>query len=427
MKANRINTPKVSVIVPVWNPGPGVSRCIESLRSQTLKDIEIIFVDDCGTDDAMERIYKAALKDTRIQIIANEKNIGPGASRNKGIEVARGEYLSFIDPDDYVEIDFLEKLYKRAKAGGYDIVKGQSICELYNGNTIRTLQSNGIIRQRIEAGDPLFCVFTSRHFSAIYRRSLIIDHHVRYGKTYNSEDSLFLLRACHAAISMALEDMAIYHYVQRTDSLTNQYDNKRLRAQIDGLKELLYYLVERIDEKDQAALYAARKIEYNLQVYIEVQKSGETATEFLKKLKEAIIGLPFLGMMKEQSLPVKILAEDGIGLALAPRFRLTENGYAEANVDIVKGWVDYACSHPSHVPMMRKTLYRVFRNARQAIKEEHLSEADQTRLKAEFFEQSRRLAFVERCRMQGINSAYRLARHLPDGVRSLLKRLLIHS
>lgn len=66
MKANRINTPKVSVIVPVWNPGPGVSRCIESLLSQTLKDIEIIFVDDCGTDDAMERIYKAALKDTRI-------------------------------------------------------------------------------------------------------------------------------------------------------------------------------------------------------------------------------------------------------------------------------------------------------------------------------------------------------------------------
>ena len=97
-------TPKilVSVIVPVWNPGPGISRCIESLQNQTLNEIEMIFVDDCGTDDSMDKVRAAAAEDTRIRIIVNEENIGAGPSRNKGIEAARGEYLSFVDPDDYV-------------------------------------------------------------------------------------------------------------------------------------------------------------------------------------------------------------------------------------------------------------------------------------------------------------------------------------
>ena len=104
-------SPLVSVIVPVWNPGPGITRCIESLRNQTLEEIEMIFVDDCGTDDSMDKVRDAAEDDSRILIIENGKNIGAGPSRNRGIEAARGEYLSFVDPDDHVAPDFLELLY----------------------------------------------------------------------------------------------------------------------------------------------------------------------------------------------------------------------------------------------------------------------------------------------------------------------------
>lgn len=75
--------PKVSVIIPVWNPGPGISRCIESLRNQTLNDIEMIFVDDCGTDNSMDKVHSAAKKDSRIRIIENEENFGAGPSRNR--------------------------------------------------------------------------------------------------------------------------------------------------------------------------------------------------------------------------------------------------------------------------------------------------------------------------------------------------------
>ena len=100
---------KVSVIVPVYNPGNGIRKCIQSLRDQTLKEIEILFVDDCGTDHSMSLVEKAAGIDRRIRIIRNEKNSGAGPSRNRGINEAAGKYLSFIDPDDYVFPDFLER------------------------------------------------------------------------------------------------------------------------------------------------------------------------------------------------------------------------------------------------------------------------------------------------------------------------------
>ena len=73
---------KASVIVPVWNPGPGILRCIESLRNQTLKEIEMIFVDDCGTDDSMDKVRTAATEDPRIRILKNEENVGSGPSRD---------------------------------------------------------------------------------------------------------------------------------------------------------------------------------------------------------------------------------------------------------------------------------------------------------------------------------------------------------
>ena len=110
------NAPKVSVIVPVFNPGPDFDRCLESLRGQTLADIEMIFVDDCGTDGAMEQVRAAAGEDPRIRIIANPENLGPGLSRNAGIEAARGEYISFVDADDHISPDFLELLHDKAVA-----------------------------------------------------------------------------------------------------------------------------------------------------------------------------------------------------------------------------------------------------------------------------------------------------------------------
>ena len=239
MTTSKIDTPKVSVIVPVWNTGKVISRCLESLQKQTLKDIEIIVIDDCGTDDAMEYVQNVAAEDARIRILRNEKNEGPGFSRNRGITASLGEYLSFVDSDDYVELDFLEKLYKTAQAGNYDIVKGQIVYETSNGTKIGLLWNNYELQQKLEAGAPLFSVFRAGHVSALYKKQLIIDSHAHYRETRNFEEGIFLLYVCNTATRVAIKGEAIYHYIQRSDSLTKQFDAERLNDHIDGFNELL--------------------------------------------------------------------------------------------------------------------------------------------------------------------------------------------
>ena len=101
---------KISVILPVYNVEPWIGDCIESLKKQRQDGLEFIFVDDCSTDNSIGVVEDWAAKDNRVRIIHNKENIGQGPSRNRGIEIARGEYLSFIDPDDWVCDVFYEKL-----------------------------------------------------------------------------------------------------------------------------------------------------------------------------------------------------------------------------------------------------------------------------------------------------------------------------
>ena len=105
----------VTVVIPVWNVGPYIGRCIESLKAQTHSSLEFIFVDDCGTDDSMAQVEAFATQDARVVILRNASNAGTGVSRNRGIEHAQGNYLSFVDPDDSLAPDFYELLLKKAR------------------------------------------------------------------------------------------------------------------------------------------------------------------------------------------------------------------------------------------------------------------------------------------------------------------------
>lgn len=115
---------KVSLIVPVYNTSKYLEKCINSLINQTLKDIEIIIINDGSTDNS-EKIIKK-FNDKRIKYIAKQ-NEGIGKTRNLGIEKATGEYLAFVDSDDYLSIDFCKKMYTKATSDNCDIV----ICNFF--------------------------------------------------------------------------------------------------------------------------------------------------------------------------------------------------------------------------------------------------------------------------------------------------------
>ena len=248
MKALSNNNPeiKISVILPVYNVEGFIDACITSLKAQTLQDLEFIFVDDCGKDNSMRLVESWAMEDSRVRIIRNPHNLGTGPSRNKGIESARGEYLSFVDPDDRLESNFYDMLFKKATISQVDIVKGIRIKECSGSSTqtktIRRKQHSALnnqIRKSQRHHVPLYCVFTFEHQSAIYKRSLFSIPSVRYGNSRNSQDTTFLLRATISEPSIELENRAIYYYCQRESGATAFYSKKRAFEELLSFKEKL--------------------------------------------------------------------------------------------------------------------------------------------------------------------------------------------
>ena len=114
--------PKISIIIPVYNVEKYISQCLDSAINQSLKDIEIIIVDDCGSDNSMDIAKEYAKNDNRIKIIKNKQNQGPFTSRNNAVLAANGEYLVFLDSDDFLDLRACEIAYNATKDGYYDIV-----------------------------------------------------------------------------------------------------------------------------------------------------------------------------------------------------------------------------------------------------------------------------------------------------------------
>lgn len=115
-------SPLISVIVPIYNMEPLLPRCLDSLAAQTLRDLEIICVDDGSTDGSGGIVRKYASGDSRFRLITQE-NPGRAEARNAGIRAAAAPYLGFADPDDYVEPDMYERLYRLAEESGADMVQ----------------------------------------------------------------------------------------------------------------------------------------------------------------------------------------------------------------------------------------------------------------------------------------------------------------
>ena len=112
---------QLSIIMPIYNTGKYLHKCIKSILSQTLTNFELILVDDGSVDESGQICDEYAAKDARIKVI-HKKNEGVSIARNTGIEVAAGEYIGFIDSDDWIESDMYEKLYNLAKSKECDIV-----------------------------------------------------------------------------------------------------------------------------------------------------------------------------------------------------------------------------------------------------------------------------------------------------------------
>jgi len=213
---------KVSVIVPVYNPGPHIDDCIASILRQSLPndEYEAIFVDDGSTDGTADRLDAIAAQHDNITAIHIPNSGWPGRPRNVGIDAAAGKYVYFVDNDDWITDEALERLYERAERNAADIVVGKIVGHGKGKSVPRYQFSRNVDDASLSDGgnDPPLLGLLSPH--KLFRRSLLDDHQIRFPEGRRRlEDHVFVMRAFFLARRMSImSDYPCYHWMSRDDA-----------------------------------------------------------------------------------------------------------------------------------------------------------------------------------------------------------------
>ena len=282
--------PKVSIIVPVYNVENYIRQCLDCIINQTLKEIEIILINDCSKDNSGNICDEYALNDNRIVVLHNHKNLGPGLSRNEGIEIARGEYIGFIDSDDWIDLDYYEQLYNSAKINQSCIVKAETVTIGDDGVKRLNLSLNKIIRKGLEQNKPLFLLFTHHHWSAVYHRSIFDHNIVRYPdiKDGGGEDVIFLLRATYFSKSISMATNTHYYYRKTSSTLSSLKTLPYFTSMLDSFRFLLEFINKHEMPKqhyDQAFFRRFRSVRNR---YLEMRDIAEISDYRIEYAKKAI-------------------------------------------------------------------------------------------------------------------------------------------
>lgn len=311
--------PKISIVVPVYNVQKYIGECLESLVNQTFKDIEIIIVDDGSPDESYKIYEEYAEKDSRIRII-KKKNAGVSEARNTGIDNATGDFLMFVDSDDWMELDGCEILYNEYLKNKADLIVSDAYT-VTNG----VKRTNRIFKSDFATADREFI----RHYQAacigygynpmpadksnvsglgspwnkLYSRKIIVDNGLRYDPYVMGiyDDNLFTLHYLSAVKSVSYVAKPIYNYRIVTQSLTQSYKANTL----DISRRIFEKIQEFINEQDNPEffekpyyMYVIRRLSAELSVYYFSSKSTKSFSESRKELREMLGKEPYASAIR---------------------------------------------------------------------------------------------------------------------------------
>lgn len=232
---------KISIIVPVYNAEKYLKRCLESCINQTLDEIEIILIDDCSTDQSLNIIneYKQ-LYPSKVIVLHSAERGRQGAARNEGISISRGEYIAFVDSDDWIELDMCEELYKNARTMDADIsgcnyffsndTTDRYECCRYNTCNLDD-KSKDLIAE--------YVYFCGPFWTRIYRRTMILDNNILFLEGTDYEDSYFNFLTALYAQQIVKTEKAFYHYFNNEHSITRERNNNSIYDKIDVINKII--------------------------------------------------------------------------------------------------------------------------------------------------------------------------------------------
>lgn len=235
---------KLAVIVPIYNVEPYIEQCINSLTTQTMRDIEIICVDDCGTDKSMEIVKRLAKTDERIKVIHNKQNSGLSESRNNGVRVCDAEYIMFCDSDDWFANDMCEKMYNAITADGADIaICGTEV--IYEADFDKKSGDDNYFAVRHNGtlnNDPeIMRWYAVCAWNKIYKRAIMTEHDVWFPKGLKYEDEFFYPAYLKYVDKVAFVPEKLYKYRRRAGSIMNTTFGHKEKLNTDNLKIAFAY------------------------------------------------------------------------------------------------------------------------------------------------------------------------------------------
>lgn len=210
--------PKVSVIVPVYNVEAYIEKCLNSLVTQTLKDIEIIIVND-GSKDKSEDIIQEFQKDYKNIIYVKKENGGLSSARNYGLQYANGEYIAYLDSDDYVETSIYEKMYKKAKENDSDYVE----CDFFWSYPNKKKEDRGY---RYNNKKEMFAKARVVAWNKLIKREIILNNKLEFPVGMYYEDVEFFYKLLPHINKFAFVEEPLIYYIQRETSIVNKQDGR---------------------------------------------------------------------------------------------------------------------------------------------------------------------------------------------------------
>lgn len=255
---------KISVIIPAHNAEKTIERCLDSIIAQSYENLEIIVIDDGSNDLTLSVLTEIAKKDKRIKVLSKE-NGGASSARNEGLRIASGDFITFLDADDYIEKQVYEKLYRELRKNDFDIVSA-SIREIYNDNSIEErINPNGVTS--FTGKEALCCMFTYSKgirtvvWDKLYKRSILqnifFDESSRYG-----EDTLFNCQAILRCKRYGTISYIGYTYDHRESQMTGHVYTSAILSNVNIIDKMI-----KIIREDNCNRYNTEEIGNSLTTY----------------------------------------------------------------------------------------------------------------------------------------------------------------
>lgn len=284
---------KVSIIIPTYNVEDYLRECMESVTRQTLKDIEIICINDGSTDGSLEILKEYAEKDSRI-VLVDKENEGYGVGMNIGLDKATGEYIGIVEPDDFVPLNMYEDLYNIAKENDLDFVKADFYRFTRNSNNgnmeliYNHLDASGENYNQVinPFEKPYITTFIMNTWSGIYRREYIEKYHIRHNTTPGAsfqDNGFFWQTFIYAKRCMFLDKP---YYMNRRDNPNSSVNNKEkvycMNVEYDFIRDIFM-------QKGNEELWDCFKYYYNYKRYFSyIFTIGRISDEFKREYVDRI-------------------------------------------------------------------------------------------------------------------------------------------